>query len=214
MWIRTILLLMHTHTYTHTTQSMFMSHLCVFCSSQYLFLSSSSMSRSLASIAPLTGITRAPGSWASTHSLIFANLRKNNQQGELFWILTKKMEKCKTQKTNLPFVLFSDVIFLWEINKVDHGLGRQKQVFVQYLNLWRKFKRARIMFSFSVQWMSPVDISLARQPTPCDQNPKTYWWCNGQLILSIKKWQTQWKVIYTRLLLAFQICILEMTKNG
>lgn len=56
--------------------SSFLSHLCVFCSSQYLVLSSSSISSSLYSRAPLTGITRAPGSWASTHSLIFTNLRR------------------------------------------------------------------------------------------------------------------------------------------
>lgn len=127
---------------------MFMSHLCVFCSSQYLFLSSSSsMSRSLDSIAPLTGITKAPGSWASTHSLIFANLRKQPAGWVILNINKKGTGKVQTQKTNLPLVLFSDVIFLREINKIDHGLGRQKQVLVQYLDLWRKFRRVQIMFS-------------------------------------------------------------------
>lgn len=42
-------------------------------------------------------------------------------------------------KDNSPLVLFPDVILLREINQVDHGLGGQKQVFVQHINLRREF---------------------------------------------------------------------------
>lgn len=72
-------------------------YLCVFCSSQYLFLSSSSMSCNLNSKAPLKGMTIAPGSWASTHSLIFANLMNNRPQDELF----QMAKKCDDGKINI-----------------------------------------------------------------------------------------------------------------
>lgn len=35
-----------------------------------------------------------------------------------------------------PFVVFPDVVFFREVNEVYHLFGCQKQVFVQYLNLW------------------------------------------------------------------------------
>lgn len=38
----------------------------------------------------------------------------------------------------LPFVFLSDVILLREVHQINHGLGCQKQVFVQNLDLWRK----------------------------------------------------------------------------
>lgn len=42
---------------------------------------------------------------------------------------------------HLPFVLLPDVVFLWEVNEVNHWFGCQKQVFVQHVNLWRKQRR-------------------------------------------------------------------------
>lgn len=35
----------------------------------------------------------------------------------------------------LPFVLSPDVVFLREVNEVNHRFGRQKQVFVQHFDL-------------------------------------------------------------------------------
>lgn len=49
-------------------------NLCVLCSVQYFCLSSSLLSCSWLSKPPLKGMTKAPGSWLSTHSLIFTNL--------------------------------------------------------------------------------------------------------------------------------------------
>lgn len=49
-------------------------NLCVLCPVQYACLSSSLMSWSWFSRPPLNGMTKAPGSWLSTHSLIFTNL--------------------------------------------------------------------------------------------------------------------------------------------
>lgn len=123
-----------------------MSHLCVFCSSQHLIFSSSSMSSSLDSKAPLNGITSAPGSWASTHSLIFASLGWTNIKVTYSECLTMSRSSLEgKKKQSLPLVLFPDVIFLWEINKVDHGLGCQEQVLVQHVNLWREFQTIQIM---------------------------------------------------------------------
>lgn len=36
---------------------------------------------------------------------------------------------------HLPFVLFPDVVFLREVNEVNHWFGCQKQVFVQHFDL-------------------------------------------------------------------------------
>lgn len=133
-----------------------MSHLCVFSSSQYLFLSSSSsMSSSLDSIAPLTGMTRAPGSWASTHSLIFASLRKTSSGVSYSSCMGHALVHTGSMIPNLPLVLFSDVILLWEINQVDHGLGCQKQVFVQHLNLLREFKKGT---NYETVWFSKAQV--------------------------------------------------------
>lgn len=141
-------------------------HLCVFCSSQYLVLSSSSMSSSFDSKAPLSGITRAPGSWASTHSLIFANLGQTDIKvtySECLKMYRNSQEK-KNKNQSLPLVLFSDVILFWEINKVDHGLGCQKQVLVQHLDLWEEFQRIQI-------------INFSFQSSPDDHIPLwKYWW--------------------------------------
>lgn len=73
-------------------------HLCVFCSSQYFFFSSSSMSSSLDSKAPLSGITRAPGSWASTHSLIFANLGRTTMKVTISECSKKFTEAARERK--------------------------------------------------------------------------------------------------------------------
>lgn len=51
-------------------------NLCVLCSVLYFCLSSSLLSCSRLSRPPLKGMTKAPGSWLSTHSLIFTNLIK------------------------------------------------------------------------------------------------------------------------------------------
>lgn len=37
-----------------------------------------------------------------------------------------------------PFVLPPDVVFLREVNEVNHGFGCQKQVFVQHFDLRHK----------------------------------------------------------------------------
>lgn len=37
---------------------------------------------------------------------------------------------------HLPFILFPEVVFFREVNKVNHRFGRQKQVFVQHFDLW------------------------------------------------------------------------------
>lgn len=59
-------------------------NLCVLCSLQHFCLSSSLMSCSWLSRLPLKGMTKAPGSWLSTHSLIFSNLMEERQpQGDL-----------------------------------------------------------------------------------------------------------------------------------
>lgn len=120
--------------------------------------------------------------------LDFRQPETNRQRVEFFWMLTKNVTAdAHTQKANLPLVLFSDVIFLWEINKVDHGLGCQKQVFVQHINLWRKCKRVQIMFSSQftefLQWDPAIEIMCTLWP----ESPWTYWWCNGQTTQSIKK---------------------------
>lgn len=52
-------------------------NLCVLCSVQYFCLSSSLLSCIWFSRLPLKGMTKAPGSWLSTHSLIFTNLAKS-----------------------------------------------------------------------------------------------------------------------------------------
>lgn len=49
-------------------------NLCVLHSAQYFCISSSLLSCSWLSRPPLKGMTRAPGSWPSTHSLIFSSL--------------------------------------------------------------------------------------------------------------------------------------------
>lgn len=49
-------------------------NLCVLHSAQYFCISSSLLSWSWLSRPPLKGMTRAPGSWPSTHSLIFSSL--------------------------------------------------------------------------------------------------------------------------------------------
>lgn len=49
-------------------------NLCVLHSAQYFCISSSLLSCSRLSRPPLKGMTRAPGSWPSTHSLIFSSL--------------------------------------------------------------------------------------------------------------------------------------------
>lgn len=49
-------------------------NLCVLCAVQYFCLSSSLWSCSWLSRPPLKGMTKAPGSWLSTHSLIFTSL--------------------------------------------------------------------------------------------------------------------------------------------
>lgn len=36
---------------------------------------------------------------------------------------------------HLPFVLFPDVVFLREVNEVNHWFGCQKQVFVRHFDL-------------------------------------------------------------------------------
>lgn len=38
---------------------------------------------------------------------------------------------------HLPFILFPEVVFFREVNKVNHRFGCQKQVFVQHFDLWR-----------------------------------------------------------------------------
>lgn len=53
-------------------------NLCVLCSVQFFCLSSSLSSCSRLSKPPLNGMTKAPGSWLSTHSLIFTSLGKNS----------------------------------------------------------------------------------------------------------------------------------------
>lgn len=52
-------------------------NLCVLHSVQYFCISSSLLSCSWLSRPPLKGMTEAPGSWLSTHSLIFTNLVKS-----------------------------------------------------------------------------------------------------------------------------------------
>ena len=55
-------------------------NLCVLCSVQYCCRSSSLLSCSWLSRPPLKGMTKAPGSWLSTHSLIFTNLVKKKKK--------------------------------------------------------------------------------------------------------------------------------------
>lgn len=54
-------------------------NLCVLHSAQYFCISSSLLSCSRLSTLPLKGMTKAPGSWLSTHSLIFSNLVKKKK---------------------------------------------------------------------------------------------------------------------------------------
>lgn len=55
-------------------------NLCVLHLAQYFCISSSLLSCSWFSRPPLKGMTRAPGSWLSTHSLIFTSLAEMETQ--------------------------------------------------------------------------------------------------------------------------------------
>lgn len=58
-------------------------NLCVLCSVQYFSISSWLASCSWLSRLPLKGMTKAPGSWLSTHSLIFTSLLKRQPRDKL-----------------------------------------------------------------------------------------------------------------------------------
>lgn len=65
------------------------------------------------------------------------------------FLFTSKMNiKFRLKKTvtflppkHLPFVLFPDVVFFWEVNEVNHWLRGQKQVFVQHFDLRQRHTR-------------------------------------------------------------------------
>lgn len=71
----------------------------------------------------------------------FYQPERNEKGGEIFGFFSTGYKV--RGEANLPLVLLPDVILLREIHQVDHGLGRQEQVFVQNLNLWRKHRRIK-----------------------------------------------------------------------
>lgn len=46
---------------------------------------------------------------------------------------------------HLPFILSLDVVFLREVNEVNHGFGCQKQVFVQHFDLRQRQRQGKIL---------------------------------------------------------------------
>lgn len=80
----------------------------------------------LVSKAALNGMMVGLGSRDIIHSEIFASLR-TLQDISGHWVNPRMRKK--------PFVLLSGVILLRKIHQIDHGLGSEKQVVVEHLNL-------------------------------------------------------------------------------
>lgn len=80
-------------------------NLCVLCSVQYCCRSSSLLSWSWLSRPPLKGMTKAPGSWLSTHSLIFTSLvesvdtRNSSVRTRWTWMYLFSKSECIFMRT-------------------------------------------------------------------------------------------------------------------
>lgn len=170
-------------------------NLCVLCSVQYFCCSLSLMSWIWLSRSPLKGMTKAPGSWPSTHSLIFTNLTKKKKQQPRS---KEAVSDCLRVQIHRRRVLLGDKSYIFQgKNRVGHEVFRWFINVKKAQHIWKCCKLLGKILFVVLQLNAPVFESSH------EKTLKTYLYFS---VLAAIQYECQ--VFYSRLKVLFTSSIL------